>query len=69
MVTPDVVRQFVAVDVGQTTVLVRGLAVTETEAHFDLVLQLLANASLGGPPPTTLTKRPPRTRGPLVSWG
>jgi hypothetical protein len=47
MVTPDVVRQFVAVDVGQTTVLVRGLAVTETEAHFDLVLQLLANASLG----------------------
>ena len=47
MVTPDVARQFVAVDVGETTVLIRGLAVNDTEAHFNLVLDLLADASLG----------------------
>ena len=47
MVTPDVARQFVGVDVGETTVLVRGLAVNDAEAHFNLVVNLLAGASLG----------------------
>jgi hypothetical protein len=47
MVMPDDARQLVAVDVGETTVLIRGLAVNETEAHFNLVLDLLADASLG----------------------
>jgi len=47
MVTPDVARQFVAVDVDETTVLIRGLAVNDTEAHFNLVLDLLADTSLG----------------------
>jgi len=47
MVTPDITRQFVAVDVGETTVLIRGLAVSGTDSHFALVLDLLADASLG----------------------
>jgi len=47
MVTPDITRQFVAVDVGETTVVIRGLAVSGTESHFDLVLDLLADTSLG----------------------
>ena len=47
MATRDLVMQLVAVDIAGTTVLIRARSVSETDAHFDLVLEVLAHTSLG----------------------